>query len=296
MSVRAAEPVEPIVGRRSDLTTRVVSGAVLGPLVLAAAWSSSVVWWTGLVTIACLLALREAYSIVRAGGRAPTDWLGYALVPVLVLALVPEGLRLLGAESAAPLVYLALAAAVIAGYAVQMRRPPEARAFEDWALTIALALHAGVLGGFAAGLHVLDSGRFWTLFYLALLWTNDTAAFAGGRTFGKTPMAPRLSPKKTMEGLYSATLATIALGAITPSLTRAFGYEAPAGAASLAVVGLAVACVGPLGDLSVSLLKRQAGVKESGHLIPGHGGILDRTDSLLFAAPAIYVAARVLGG
>ncbi len=297
MSAQAAKPADQIASTRSDLAIRTISGAVLGPLVLAAAWSDRNGWWYVLVTIACMFALREAFAIVRAAGRKPVTWLGFFIVPFLTQALAPfEGLALGVSHSGVLLAYAALAFAVIAGYGAQMLRDPQQRSFDDWALGIALALHVGVLGSFAVGLKAFDDGRFWVILFFALIWTNDTAAYLGGRRYGRTPMAPMLSPKKTYEGFAIAIVATVIVGMATPALLSAFGISAPAGSIQLAVVALAVSLVGPLGDLSISLLKRQAGVKDSGHVIPGHGGVLDRTDSLFFAAPIMYLASLILGG
>lgn len=298
MSEQAAKPAGPVQTKRSDLLIRILSSAILGPLVIGAAWSDRFGWWYLLITIASMLALREAFSIVRSAGRMPVAWLGLATVPFLTQALAPTPWEsVIGSDSSgARLAFLALALAVVAGYSAQMLREPGRRSFEDWAIGIALSAHVGVLGSFAVGLRSLDDGRFWAILFLALIWTNDSAAYLGGRRFGRTPMAPVLSPKKTYEGLVIATMTTMLVGAATPAMLSAFAITAPAGPVQLALVGLAISLVGPLGDLSISLLKRQAGVKDSGHIIPGHGGVLDRTDSLFFAAPIMYLAALALGG
>jgi phosphatidate cytidylyltransferase len=117
----------------------------------------------------------------------------------------------------------------------------------------------------------------------AVTWASDSGAYFAGRAFGRTKMSPRLSPKKTWEGFAGGTLAAVGAGV---------GIIALLGLPVSALVGVALGLIGAvggtLGDLAESMLKRQAGVKDSGNLIPGHGGLLDRVDSLLWTAPLTY--------
>ena len=112
--------------------------------------------------------------------------------------------------------------------------------------------------------------------WFALMWTNDSGAYIAGRSFGKHKLAPQISPGKTWEGWAGGLLFTVALGWY---LQGSLGLEC--GLMLAAVVSL----LGPLGDLAESFLKRKAGIKDSGHVLPGHGGVLDRFDSHLFSAP-----------
>lgn len=117
------------------------------------------------------------------------------------------------------------------------------------------------------------------------IWSNDTGAFLAGSTLGKTPLFPSVSPKKSWEGFWGGMLASISAAII-------LGYylsSTPLPIAHLALVGIVVSVAATWGDLFESMLKRQAGVKDSGHIIPGHGGILDRVDSMLFVFPAVYI-------
>lgn len=128
----------------------------------------------------------------------------------------------------------------------------------------------------------LDQGRAWLILLLVCTWSGDTMAFFVGRQWGRRPVAPKLSPGKTVEG----ALGGIA-GSMAAAFTATFFYTfIPLGWALAlgAFIGLATL----VGDLVESALKRQAGVKDSGHLIPGHGGVLDRFDSILFTAPLVY--------
>jgi phosphatidate cytidylyltransferase len=162
-----------------------------------------------------------------------------------------------------------------------VRRSSE-RSMLDWALSLALALYLGGLMQFYAPLRQRTDGAFWVMALLGLSWVCDSAAFFIGRAFGRTPLAPHISPKKSREGAVAGLFASALVGAIVGAATGrpallVLGYGA--------VVGLATI----VGDLAESLLKRQTGVKDSGVLIPGHGGILDRMDSLLFCAPVVVL-------
>lgn len=144
-------------------------------------------------------------------------------------------------------------------------------------------LYVGALGVHVALIRRLDDGVYWIFSLLAATWFNDTAAYFAGRRFGKHRLAPRLSPGKTWEGwfggLMGSALGVFAFWVLIPNPLSV--------GEALALVGIA-AVFGPLGDLCESLLKRSSGVKDSGHIIPGHGGILDRIDALLFTAPLFY--------
>jgi phosphatidate cytidylyltransferase len=131
---------------------------------------------------------------------------------------------------------------------------------------------------------------------MATVWIADTAAYFAGRAFGKRKLAPAISPGKTWEGVYGA-LAAVAVYAIAlwPAAQRAGGLH-DAGATGLLgwiAAGLALAALSVVGDLFESLLKRQAGVKDSGRVLPGHGGVLDRIDALLAAMPAAALLSLV---
>jgi len=150
----------------------------------------------------------------------------------------------------------------------------------------AAALAAGLLyifGAWRCGVHLRDLNPHWLLFALALVWVGDSTAYYVGKGFGRHRMAPRLSPAKTWEGAGSSLAASLLFGVFylrrfVPQVTLA---EALA-------VSLAAAVAGQFGDLVESALKRGAGVKDSGTLLPGHGGFLDRLDSSLFTMPVVY--------
>ena len=136
------------------------------------------------------------------------------------------------------------------------------------------------------------NGHRWLLTAIAVVWAADTGAYFAGRKFGKHKLAPRISPNKTIEGLIGGVIAGVVVG-----VAAAFWLaEAPvAQLPSVALVALAAVLFSVIGDLFESMLKRHAGVKDSGHLIPGHGGILDRLDGVLAALPVLALGKAVLG-
>lgn len=140
--------------------------------------------------------------------------------------------------------------------------------------------YIGTLLPLVGRLRDFPNGTFWILILLAMTWLNDTFAYFTGHWWGRSKLAPQVSPGKTWEGFWGGMVGSYVgfflIGHFFP--VSGVGYLLPA------CCGL----VGPLGDLSESLLKRSFGVKDSGHIIPGHGGILDRIDALLFTAPVVY--------
>jgi phosphatidate cytidylyltransferase len=137
------------------------------------------------------------------------------------------------------------------------------------------------------GYHV-DNGRMYLLILVATVWALDSAAFVVGRLFGRGRFMNHISPKKTWTGAIGGTIAAVTVSTMFFVLT---GQSQVGGA----LLGLLIAVAAQAGDLAESMLKRAAGVKDSGTLIPGHGGFLDRVDSFLFAAPATYGALVILG-
>jgi len=153
-------------------------------------------------------------------------------------------------------------------------------------LPLAGGLLLGVLyifGPWRAGVSLRAIGPWWMLFALAINWAGDTFAYYAGRAFGKHKLAPRVSPGKSWEGTIASSLAAMGLGALY------LHYLSPATPWTHAIaLCFAANAAGQVGDLAESALKRGAGVKDSGDLLPGHGGWLDRVDSSLFSVPVVY--------
>jgi phosphatidate cytidylyltransferase len=185
---------------------------------------------------------------------------------------------------AAGLGAMPVAGLVAAGALVRATLGP--RVFRDGVLQagwiVLGAAYAGGLLGSASLLRTRPGGRELIYYVAAVTWAADIAAFYVGSRFGRRPLAPRVSPKKSVEGAAGGLLAAGLVGL----LGNGWAWHLPWGAAPAA--GILIAIVGILGDLAESTVKRAAGVKDSGGLIPGHGGVLDRLDSLVFAVPLTY--------
>jgi phosphatidate cytidylyltransferase len=150
-------------------------------------------------------------------------------------------------------------------------------------------LYCGLLIASLVGLR-LRFGVGWVILAFVATWANDTFAYFAGHAFGRHKLFERISPKKTWEGFAGGVLGSV-LGALVTRWLLLAGELAPGAAV---IIGLGAAILGPLGDLAESMIKRAAGVKDSSRIIPGHGGLLDRIDALLFVAPWIYVCAQYL--
>lgn len=131
-------------------------------------------------------------------------------------------------------------------------------------------------------LRTLEGGGYFLLFLLVANWASDTGAYFSGRAFGKNKLAPSVSPKKTIEGSIGGVILALVVGVL-------MSFQAPVGRVELwALLAVLIAIVGQLGDLAESAFKREAGIKDSSQVLPGHGGILDRFDSVLMTSPVAY--------
>lgn len=273
------------------LARRLISAAIILPivvvLVLLGPWTLA-----GLLALIALLGGIELSSLLRRlAWRAPPSFLPVAAVASLAVALSDP------VHSVLPLI-----AAGIAVAAVLWLARPAAPSQPDvgpgaWAVHCLGAIYLGVLLSFFArlaegpwlGAAPEDFAARRVFYALAIVFASDTGSFAIGSRLGRRKMWPSVSPAKTWEGALGGFLAAVAAGAaFAPWLSGGLG---PGGGA---FVGGAASVAAQLGDLIESRLKRRAGVKDSGRLIPGHGGLLDRLDSLLFAAPVVYYATRAL--
>ncbi len=255
------------------LTAFVLIPAVLALVVYAGPWMLLV--GLGLLGTLCL---HEYFQLVRLMEVQPLSWFGYPAFWLLLGSL--EASRLPAPTCFAAILMAALLAAMWPRGS--MRERVLGTMVTIFGISyIAFALHAALRVRFEFG---ETAGREWTIVLLAAVWTGDTAAMLAGKAFGRTPFSPRISPKKTCEGAAAGLLGSI--GAAF-ALQQLFFRNLPI-SHLLATAGL-VGIFGQLGDLVESLLKRAAGKKDSSNLVPGHGGVLDRVDSLLFAFPVLYL-------
>jgi phosphatidate cytidylyltransferase len=159
----------------------------------------------------------------------------------------------------------------------------------DLALFVFGVLYCGILFSFLGLIRTLEHWPFWFILMLAATFLADTGAYVFGRLLGKHKLAPDLSPGKTIEGFLGGWLF-----AVIAVLIVRYLFLPDADLIKTLVLGTVIAFVGPVGDLSESLIKRAMQVKDSGSFLPGHGGLLDRVDALLFTAPCVYLFAKYI--
>ncbi len=239
-------------------------------------------WWFTLF-VAVVIAW-TTYELWQLLGRA-----GYR--PSLATSLGTAAAAFIGIRLPNLLIFFisALTLVLLASLVRQLQRA-QTHTFGDWAVSFAGGFYLGWTGGHLAELTVFPpDGRWWLALTLITLWSTDSAAYVSGRLFGKHKLAPAISPGKTWEGYIGGIVASTLVGAT-------FGALAPLGVTVGAIAGVLVGALSIFGDLIESMIKRQAHTKDSGHLIPGHGGLFDRIDSLLWAGVVVtYVAVFASG-
>lgn len=257
--------------------TRVLSGVAMAGLALALAWFLSPEALLGVVLVLAALAFTEYARIVEGIGARMPWWttlvatLGAcAMVPfpwvsvevILVVGLIGTAANVLLSDRMGPATLLDTSAAVLA------------------------PVYIGLPLGSLVAIHAV-AGREAVLVLMGTVAVSDTAQFYSGRLFGRTPLSPRRSPKKTVEGAVGGFV--VAPAALIAAGTAWLPGMSPL---SLGLLGVLIVVAGIIGDLFESMLKRAANLKDSSQLIPGHGGVLDRVDALLFAAPVFYFFIR----
>jgi phosphatidate cytidylyltransferase len=279
------------VSRSGSLIQRVSSALVLLVLIIGIVYWG--IWPVILMTAAVIvIALLEYSHALRQAGVSPRPFVGIA-----------SGLLLCGAAVVRPYVSfditgVALTSAVMLALIAELPRQDRQGSLAGWALTFAGACYISWLlshyillrtlempplrTGWLAPLQI-SPGAAWVYTVLAITWFQDAAALLVGRIWGQHRMAPYLSPKKSWEGAAGGFGASVLAALLAvPLLGLPVGYG---GATLLGIVG---GIAGPVGDLAESFIKRQIGVKDASNIIPGHGGVLDRADSMLFTAPVLY--------
>lgn len=264
------------------LYQRVITGLLFLPVFYLFTWKLPPVYFTALVIVAAVVGQYEFYRMARARGARPLLVPGMFFGALVVLEFYQPlfpGLGRLFVIAAAVLV-------VLIGRLFSSR--PVDGALEDMASTCLGIFYVALLFAFQVGIRMETDGKQWVVFLFFVIWASDIGAYSIGIPFGKHRLYEKVSPKKSLEGLVGALAASAGM-----ALICRIWFMPAMSAAEAAGLALVLALFGTVGDLAESLFKRAAGVKDSGVVIPGHGGILDRMDSMLFAAPVLYYYLRM---
>ncbi|MEN6479767.1 MAG: phosphatidate cytidylyltransferase [Anaerolineales bacterium] len=262
------------------LSQRTLSACVLLPVVAVLVWLGGYPLAIALA-VAAVLATKEVLDLSRRLGATPS----YALALPMAVALVADGVFPQWGVLSWCMLLLPLGL-----LAIEVGHQNRPGSLLSWAVAVAAPLYVGYALGYWARLRTTEQGIWWLAIALVGTWIADSGAYFVGVKWGKRKLATAISPKKTWEGVAGELAG--ALLSVTPFALLVL--HVPWWAAVAMAVALAAAAV--IGDLAESVIKRQAGVKDSSNLIPGHGGMLDRVDSLLFVVPVIYIARMLLAG
>ncbi len=258
---------------------RVLSAIVFLPILFAALWVGGPIWFSAIAAAGVLLGLYEYYRLASSGGE----------VQGLMAAAVTLAAFYFGRHE---LIVAIIAALVIVEMITQLFTRAKDEDFSEMVSAAATrvfgVLYIAVLGGYIIAIRVIESqipdlaAKLLTLFFI-VVFAGDTGAYYTGRALGRKRLAPRVSPGKTVEGAIGGLL-----GNVIAALIARFTFFPELKIVYAVPLALVMGLLGIAGDLCESMLKRGARAKDAGNLIPGHGGLLDRLDSMLFNAPLLY--------
>ena len=266
------------------LRARVLSAVVLIPVVILLVYVGGLPWTLG-IALAGVIAWGEMSRLLQRSDFAVDRLVGLFFVVLTILAAYLNGSGLVRLDLLPPLLALLIMASLIYALYDKSEHPTQ-----NWAINVASALYLGFMLSYFVTLRERPNGMYWVLFAFLMTWIGDTSAYFVGRSIGRHKLWPRISPKKTWEGLAGEIVVCMIAGPLFGAWL--VGINVWQGL----VIGLLVAVLGTFGDFAVSLLKRMAQIKDTGTLIPGHGGVLDRLDSLMFTFPLITFFAVIVSG
>ena len=254
---------------------RIVAAVVFAPLFLLLVLKGSYTHYSIFILVLAFLGLMEYFKLVK-------DRLnpGMKAIGTLWGMLLTGGLYVGESRIVVAMLTLGFLAVCLMRLA---KKGEIGSVFQDIGCTFLGPLYVGLLLGHLLLLRAMENGREWTLILFFTIWMCDIAAFYTGRSIGRHKLYPEISPNKTIEGAIGGVLGSLIVVAVAKSW-----YLSQLTLVDVIAISIGVSIMGQLGDLCESMFKRSAGVKDSGGLIPGHGGILDRFDSILFAAPFLY--------
>jgi len=266
------------------LRTRLLTALIGGPIVVLVLYLGGLPWLAGIAVVS-VLAWLEMDRLVGRPHLAPERLIGLLFILVALIESYLTASGLLSADLLLPTLTILLIVSLSLALFDRGERP-----IAGWSLTFGTALYLGILLSHFILLRERSNGFWWVFVAGGLTWVYDAAAYFVGSALGKHKLWPRISPKKSWEGLIGASVITPTVGAlIGPWLLGITWWQGLA-------LGLLIAVADPFGDFVVSLFKRQAQIKDAGSLLPGHGGFLDRLDSLMFTLPLAYYLALLVAG
>jgi len=259
------------------LKKRVITALWGIPLIIAAVWfDEPIPWFTVVAAIWGLLAVLEFYRMVGV----------FKILPLAIFGLAGTLLFILYPHCEYELVLPFLLTAMIALSLIMLVFLPKREGvFSGWVWMMGGILYVGWLLSLLVTLR-LEAGRDWVFLALFATFGSDTAAYFIGKAFGRHKLAPQISPGKTWEGAIAGVYGGIIISLL---FTLDTPLQLPLGYGQAVLLGVLISIFGQLGDLVESLLKRNFGVKDSGSMMPGHGGLLDRMDSVVFAGAVVYL-------
>jgi phosphatidate cytidylyltransferase len=263
------------------LAKRLLVTIILLPIGLVAIIAGG--WYlTALIAIFMCVVAWEYANLFRAGGLQPASVLVIGGTLILLI-----GRNINGFDSAPWMISLVILLGMT--YHLVAYERGRDQAGTDFAVTLAGVLYLGWLGAYFISLRNLPEGKWWILVVLPAVWFADSGAYFIGKRFGRHHLSPRLSPNKTWEGYFGGIVVGVLLSALFAAIWRVgAGPDSAITPLRGALVGLVMGILPTLGDLGESMIKRQMGVKDSGKLLPGHGGAFDRVDSWLWAVVIGY--------
>lgn len=269
--------------------------ALLGlPVIIAVLWFGEP-WFTIVIALWGMLAIYEFYHMVSKPNVSPLLYLGLVFTLLFIISRNPDIIAFITPHINLSLVIpLLVTLAIIVTATWLIIRHRKEGALNSWAWTIAGIFYIGWLLGYTVALRGLEDGRSWTFFAMFVTFGSDTFAYFTGKLIGRHRMAPNISPRKTWEGAAGGVIGAIGISLLflLPHPVSLSSYLSWGGAI---LIGFLVSFAAQIGDLVESLFKRNMEVKDSGTIMPGHGGILDRMDSILFSIVLVYYYAVFTG-